>query len=75
VSESVYMPDGRPAPLVLTEEEAAAILRVDGPNPGETLRNYRESGRLKGLQIGRRIRYSLKSIVRFIDLQEETVAR
>ena len=64
------MPDGRPAPLVLTETELARLLRLDEPGgpkkPSETLRRYREQGLLRGCKIGNRVRYPIVEVLRFL---------
>jgi len=47
-------------PELLTEEEAIRYLRldVDGPEKPElTLRRYRDLGLLRGVQVGRNLRY------------------
>jgi hypothetical protein len=46
----IYFPDGRPAPLVLTEEEAAELLRLENGSQKSrfTLQNYRPKGVLRG---------------------------
>lgn len=75
MSEVVYMPDGRPAPLVLTAEEAATLLRIESADPSETLRNYRKEGRLRGTQIGKSVRYTLPEVAAFLKRQTEIVAR
>ena len=56
-----------PCPELLTEEEAIRYLRldVDGPaNPEGTLQRYREIGLLRGVKVGRLLRY------RRVDLEE-----
>jgi hypothetical protein len=65
-----YFPDGRPVPDLLTEEEAIQFLRLDtdGPtDPARTLKHYRDKGLLKPTRIGKKNRYSLKELLRFID--------
>lgn len=67
---TVWLPTDppRPAPELLTGEEAAVYLRVDDMADGglETLRRYRDSGRLKGVQIGRTMKYRLEDLRRFV---------
>lgn len=66
----LFMPDGRPAPSVMTEAEAIRLLRidVDGPKKPElTLRHYREKGKLKARRIGRHLRYTGKEIMKFLE--------
>lgn len=69
------LPDGRggftPCPEVLTEEETIRYLRldVDGPaKPENTLRYYRQRGKLKGTQIGKRVFYTRKSLNEFMEI-------
>ena len=72
------LPDGDggfgPCPYVLTEEEAVRYLRLDiaGPkNPANTLRYYRERGKLRGTRIGNRIRYTRKALNEFLEAVTE----
>ncbi len=74
VPAPAVLPDGNggfgPCPEVLTEEEAVRYLRLDigGPkNPANTLRYYREKGKLKGTRIGNRVRYTRKQLDAFLD--------
>jgi len=74
----VYLPSGRPAPVLLTEGEAIELLRLDTidiKHPADTLRRYRESGLLRGTKIGLKIFYSLPELLSFIDRQAEGVSR
>ena len=65
----VFFPDGRPAPEVLTEQEAIEFLRLDdGPkHPEMTLQYYRSEGLLKGVKIGRKLRYTKTEMLRFLE--------
>ena len=70
----VFMPDGNgsfvPCPFVLTEQEAIRFLRLDvnGPKKPElTLRHYRHKNKLEGTQIGNRLRYTLKDLLKFLE--------
>jgi hypothetical protein len=73
----IYMRiDGQciPAPEVLTTEEVIQVLRldIDGPeSPEQTLAYYRDKGLLRATRIGKRLRYSRKEILRFLDRQTE----
>jgi len=54
-----------PCPELLTEAEAIRYLRLDvnGPaNPAGTLRYYREKGVLRGICIGRNMRYPRREL-------------
>jgi len=71
---SAVLPDANggfmPCPEILTEEEAIRYLRldVDGPqNPSGTLKYYRDKGLLRGVRIGRNLRYPRKELVCMID--------
>lgn len=68
------MPDGRggfqPVPALLTESEAIWYLRLDieGPaKPENTLRYYRQRGKLKATQVGKHIRYTRKALQEFLE--------
>lgn len=70
----VFFPDGRPVPEVLTEQEAVEFLRldVDGPkHPEQTLQYYRSEGLLKGIQIGKRLRYTKTEMLKFLERLSE----
>lgn len=61
----VFMPDGRPAPAVMTSEELIEFLRLDGKGE-RTLKYYRDEGELCGIRIGRKVRYPLDEVLRFL---------
>ena len=65
----VYFPDGRPVPEVLNEQEAIEFLRLDdGPkHPEVSLQYYRSEGLLKGVKIGRKLRYTKTELLRFLE--------
>jgi Helix-turn-helix domain len=65
----VFFPDGRPVPEVLTEQEAIEFLRLDdGPkHPKVTLQYYRTEGLLKGVNIGKKLRYTKTDMLRFLE--------
>ena len=61
------MPDGTPAPFVLTLDEAARFLRIeDVPHPESTVRYYCEKGLLKSTYIGKRRFFTLTELVKFV---------
>ena len=71
---SAVLPDGNggftPCPEILTEQEAILYLRLDinGPqNPSGTLKFYRQKGFLRGVRIGRNLRYPRKELDSMID--------
>ena len=66
----IYFPDGTPVPLILTEDEVAKLLRLDNrTNTKFTLQNYRQKGVLKGTQIGKRVKYTLEEVIKFLRQQ------
>lgn len=67
------LPDGNggftACPELLTEAEAIRFLRldIDGPaRPENTLRYYREKGKLKATRIGKKLRYTRKALEEFL---------
>jgi hypothetical protein len=70
-----YMPDGSPVPELLLESEAIVFLRLDtdGPaDPARTLKYYRDRGLLHGTRIGKKVRYTKRELLRFIDEMTES---
>lgn len=65
-SSVVFLPDGRPAPAVLTADETASLLRLDSTNPLRTLKYWRDEGLLVGIPLGRKVRYPLTEVMRFL---------
>lgn len=64
---TAYLPDGRPAPVILTAEETASLLRLDGPHPERTLKHYRDHRQLTGIRLGKKVRYPLVEVLKFIE--------
>lgn len=69
-----FMPDGngglQPVPEVLTPQETIRFLRldVDGPTKPElTLRYYREQKLLKGIRVGKNLRYTRSQLTDFLE--------
>lgn len=62
----LFLPDGRPAPMVLTATEVVKLLRLESKNPLRTLKYYRDEGQLKGIIVGRKVRYRLIDVRRFL---------
>ena len=65
----VYMPDGTPAPYVLTTSEAVKFLRLDmngSKHPEATLEYYQQEGLLLPITIGKCRKYPLPELLRFI---------
>lgn len=77
---TIYLPatDDRPvepAPYLLTGEDAIRFLRLGGADPQRTLQRYRSSGRLKAVQVGKQLRYTLPDLVAFIERTRQTNPR
>jgi hypothetical protein len=57
-----------PAPYLMTDDEAARLLRLsDVKDPYQALKRYRTTGRLKGVQVGNHVRYTLPDVLKFIE--------
>ena len=75
---TIYFPDGKPVPEVLTESDLIALLRLDedGPkDPTLTINYYRDKGLLRGIRIGKRIRYTKQEVIRFLEKQTDWTNR
>ena len=76
VPTTCYMPDGRPVPDLLTEQEAIQFLRLDtdGPkHPEQTLQYYRSEGLLRATKVGKRLRYTKSELLQLLErLTERT---
>ena len=67
---TAYMPNGSPAPYVLTAEEAVRFLRLDTNGtkfPEASLDHYQREGLLHPITIGKCRKYPLSELLRFID--------
>lgn len=61
----------RPAPEVMSAEDAALYLGLGNSNKArQTLEYYRVQGKLKGTRIGREMKYRLAELQRFVREQE-----
>jgi len=70
------MPNGVPAPEVMTQQEAIHFLRLDEANlknPATTLQYYRDKGELKGIRIGKTIRYTKQDLLDFLQNQSKKI--
>ena len=66
----VYMPDGSPAPYILSVDEAIIFLRIDTngtKHPENTLQYYITEGLLFPITIGKCRKYPLPELLRFIE--------
>lgn len=57
------MSEQKPLPKLLTEGEAAAILRISS----RTLRQIRSEGRIHHVRIGRKVAYTEQDCINFIE--------
>lgn len=67
---TAYMPDGVPAPYVMTAEEAIRFLRIDTngtKHPEATLQHYQKEGLLFPVTIGKCRKYPLPELLRFVN--------
>jgi hypothetical protein len=77
-SQQSFFPNGQPVPDLMTENEAITFLRLneDGPDdPSRSLKYYRDRGLLHGTRIGKKVRYSKKSLLNFIDEMTQRTAK
>ena len=73
---TVFMPNGRPAPVLMTSEEVCELLRLPlkrGQDATKRLEYYRNKGTLRGVSMGMAVRFTLVEVLRFIDNQKEAV--
>jgi len=61
-----FLPSGRPAPAVLTDQEVIELLRLDPKSGHRTIKFYRDEGLITGIRIGRHVRYPLSEVMRFL---------
>ncbi len=61
-----FLPDGRPCPAVLTADELISLLRLDGEHPGRCLKYWRDMGLLRGVRLGKTLRYRLCDVEAFL---------
>ena len=64
------MPDGKPAPAVMLEQDLIRFLRLNElgiKNPTNTLRYYRERGKLRATKIGNRNCYTVQAVMKFLE--------
>jgi hypothetical protein len=64
------MPDGKPCPTVLLEDDLVRFLRLKElavRNPSNTLRYYREIGKLRATKIANRNCYTAQAALDFLE--------
>lgn len=69
------MPDGRPAPWLMTREELAEFLRIDVKHVRHSIDRLRSMKGLEAVQIGQRVLYPLSSVLAFVEKQQKQAAR
>ena len=69
-----HMPDGQPAPAVMTPEDAAAFLRLKAKDVRSALRTLRGKG-LRTVMFGGEVRYPLSEVMAFVEREVETNPR
>ena len=63
-----YLPDGTPAPYMMTAKDAATFLRIKAKDAQDALRTLRKRG-LKSIMLSGRIVFPLAELMRFINRQ------
>jgi len=66
------MPDGRLAPSVMTADECCEFLRIESGNRRKTLSYYQTKG-LKGVRVGRQVRFMLFDVVSWLKYQQKKI--
>jgi len=66
MGNEILLPNGKPAPSVLTLKELIELLRIEGKNPERTIKYYRDVGLLRGIKLGRHLRYRLEDVQEFL---------
>ena len=69
------MPDGRPAPYLMTRDELAEFLRIDVKHVRHAVDRLRTVKGLRAVQIGQRVLYPLSSVLAFVEKQQTEAAR
>jgi hypothetical protein len=65
-----FMPDGKPAPAVMTPEEVSEFLRLDRSGL-RCLKYWRDTNQIAGIRLGKRLRFTLSEVMRFLEQKEE----
>ncbi len=73
-SPAPYMPDGRPAPYVLTLDELVEFLRLDVKYPRDSIKAMRDNG-LVATQVSKHVRFLLPDVLAFLESEKERVHR
>ena len=70
INAPVYMPDGRPAPLLMTPQEVSEFLRLEdsgSTKPMYCLQRLRDSGKLPWVRISKRSVYRLADVLAYLE--------
>lgn len=63
-----FMPDGRPAPWVMTEDDLVEFLRIQNVKfTHNTIERIRQKYGLRGTQLGKAVRYQLPDVLRTLE--------
>lgn len=68
------MPDGTPAPYLLTQDEAIRFLRLDECGvrfPAESFRNLRNKYHLQAVQVGKGVRFPLPELLNVLERMQQ----
>jgi len=61
----VYMPDGKPAPYMMTFDDLIEFLRINVEYPRNTIKRLKDDG-LTGVRISKKILYPLPVVLDFV---------
>jgi len=65
------MPDGTPAPHVMTQAELIQFLRLENRFPGTSVERMRKTQGLRSVQVGKCVRYLLPDVVQFLATRQQ----
>jgi len=68
------MPDGQPAPFLMTVDDLTAFLRLTNRFPAKTIERMRKRG-LLATQVGQRVLFQLPDVLAFLGQERERVPR
>ena len=70
-----HMPDGRPAPYMMTLGEVAEFLRLDVKHVRHSVDRLRRRKGLKAVQVGQRVLYPVDEVMAWVERQKKEAAR
>ena len=65
----VFMPGGRPAPYLMTQDDLVEFLRLEVRFPRDSIDRMRTHG-LQACQVGRRVLFRLTDVLEFLDREQ-----